>query len=107
MRYIISELLMSNIENNNDKKNCVQSKLILVKDLNEVLSIENAATLRIASRIDNTPIRGLKQILRRHQKVTNIQKIRLREIINQFGEKPTDTKADLLSLFVTSNIPST
>jgi len=74
--------LISKIENNNDKKNRVQSKLILVKELNEVLSIENAATLRIASRIDKTPIRGLKQVLRRHLKVTNIQKIRLRDIIS-------------------------
>ena len=107
MRYIISELLISKIENNNDKKNRVQSKLILVKELNEVLSIENAATLRIASRIDKTPIRGLKQVLRRHLKVTNIQKIRLRDIISQFGEKPTDKKTDLLSLFVTTNITPT
>jgi len=34
--------------------------------------------------------------------VTNIQKIRLQNIIRQFGGKPTDAKADLLSSFVSS-----
>jgi hypothetical protein len=47
---------MSNEENYDDNKNNVQSKLNLAKDLNEILSTENAATVRIASRIDQTPI---------------------------------------------------
>ena len=77
--------------------------LNLVKELNEMLSIENAAAVRIASRIDNTPIEALKEILKRHLDVTNIQKIRLQDIIRQFGGKPTDAKADLLSSFVSSS----
>ena len=63
--------------------------------------------MRIASRIDNTPIEGLKEILKRHLDVTNIQKIRLQDIIRQFGGKPTDAKADLLSSFVSSSTTTT
>ena len=93
---------MSNTENNDDGKIHVESKLNIVKELNGVLSIENAAAVRIASRIDNTPIEGLKEILKRHLDVTNIQKIRLQDMIRQFGGKPTDTRADLLSSFVSN-----
>ncbi len=98
---------MPRSENYNDSKNHVQSELNLVKELNEILSIENAAAVRIASRIDNTPIEALKEILKRHLDVTNIQKIRLQDIIRQFGGKPTDAKADLLSSFVSSSTSTT
>ena len=63
--------------------------------------------MRIASRIDTTPIEGLKEILKRHLDVTNIQKIRLQDMIRQFGGKPTDTKADLLSSFVSTTTTAT
>ena len=98
---------MFNKENYDNNKNNVQSKLNLAKELNEILSIENAAAVRIASRIDNTPIQALKQILKKHLDVTNIQKIRLQDIIRQFGGKPTDAKADLLSSFVSSSSTTT
>jgi Ca2+-binding EF-hand superfamily protein len=98
---------MDNRENYDDNKNNVQSKLNLAKELNEILSIENAAAVRIASRIDNTPIEALKEILKRHLDVTNIQKVRLQDIIRQFGGKPTDAKADLLSSFVSSSSTTT
>lgn len=51
---------MSNIENYDDNKNHVQSKLDLAKELNEILCIENAAEVRIASRIDQAPIQEVK-----------------------------------------------
>ncbi|WP_458721719.1 adenylate/guanylate cyclase domain-containing protein [Candidatus Nitrosocosmicus sp. R] len=107
MEYIITESSMSNTENNDDSKIHVESKLHIVKELNGVLSIENAAAVRIASRIDTTPIEGLKEILKRHLDVTNIQKIRLQDMIRQFGGKPTDTKADLLSSFVSTTTTAT
>ena len=94
---------MPNSENYNDSRNNFRADLNLVKELNEILSIENAAAVRIASRIDSTPIEALKEILKRHLDVTNIQKIRLQDIIRQFGGKPTDAKADLLSSFVSSS----
>ena len=98
---------MPKSENYDDSKNHVQSKLDLVKELNEMLSIENAAAVRIASRIDNTPIQALKQILKTHLDVTNIQKNRLQDIIRQFGGKPTDAKANLLLSFVSTTTATT
>ncbi|MFI5405400.1 MAG: DUF892 family protein [Nitrososphaerales archaeon] len=98
---------MPNSENYDDSRNNFRADLNLVKELNEILSIENAAAVRIASRIDNTPIEALKEILKRHLNVTNIQKIRLQDIIRQFGGKPTDAKADLLSSFVSSSSTTT
>jgi ferritin-like metal-binding protein YciE len=96
---------MSNEENYDDNKNNVQSKLNLAKDLNEILSTENAATVRIASRIDQTPIREVKRILNRHLNETNIQKNRLQKIIRRLGEEPTDAEADLSISFVSTTIP--
>ena len=98
---------MPNSENYDDSRNNFRADLLLVKELNEILSMENAAAVRIASRIDNTPIQALKQILKRHLDVTNIQKIRLQGMIRQFGEKPTDAKADLLSSFVSTTSTAT
>ena len=94
---------MPNSENYDKSRNSLRADLNLVKELNEILSIENAAAVRIASRIDNTPIEVLKEILKRHLDVTNIQKIRLQDIIRRFGGKPTDAKANLLSSFVSSS----
>jgi ferritin-like metal-binding protein YciE len=96
---------MSNEENYDDNKNNVQSKLNLAKDLNEILSTENAATVRIASRIDQTPIREVKRILNRHLNETNIQKNRLQKIIRRLGEEPTDAETDLSISFVSTTIP--
>lgn len=98
---------MPNSENYDDSRTNFRADLNLVKELNEVLSIENAAAVRIASRIDNTPIEALKEILKRHLDVTNIQKIRLQDIIRQFGGKPTDAKADLLASFATYSSTTT
>jgi class 3 adenylate cyclase len=96
-----------NGENYDNSRNNFRADLNLVKELNEILSIENAAAVRIASRIDNTPIEALKEILKRHLDVTNIQKIRLQDIIRQFGGKPTDAKADLLASFATYSSTTT
>ena len=100
-------LSVPNSENYDDSRTNFRADLNLVKELNEVLSIENAAAVRIASRIDNTPIEALKEILKRHLDVTNIQKIRLQDIIRQFGGKPTDAKADLLASFATYSSTTT
>jgi class 3 adenylate cyclase len=100
-------LSVSKRENYGDRRNDFQTNLNLVKELNNILSIENAVAERISSRIDNTPIHALKEILTRHLDVTNIQKIRLQDIIRQFGEEPTDAKADLLSSFVSTITPTT
>src|SRR5690348_15678762 len=97
---------MPNSENYDDRRNNYRADLNLLKELNEILSIENAAAVRIASRIDNTPIEGLREVLKRHLDVTNSQKSRLQNIIRQFGGRPTDANADLLSSFVSSSTAS-
>src|SRR6185503_15582700 len=98
---------MPNSENYDNSRNNLRADLNPVKELNEILSIENAASVRIASRINNTPIEALKEVLKRHLDVTNIQKTRLQDIIRQFGGKPTDAKAYLLSSFTSSSTSST
>jgi adenylate cyclase len=75
----------------------------LVENLNEALSTENASVDRIISRIDQTPIQEVKQILKQHLEETHIQKSRLKGIITGLGGKPTDAKADLSR----SNLPTT
>src|SRR4029078_8000662 len=98
---------MPNSENYDNSRNNLRADLNPVKELNEILSIENGAAVRIDSRINNTPIEALKEILKRHLDVTNIQKTRLQDIIRQFGGKPTDAKADLLSSLASSASSST
>lgn len=67
-------LPIPNGENYKDNRNNFRADPNLVKELNEILSIENAVAVRIASRIDNTPIQELKEILKTHLDVTNIQR---------------------------------
>src|SRR3954447_1830110 len=95
---------MSDKENYDGNKNHVQSKLNIVKELNVILSVENGAAVRIASRIDQTPILEVKRILKRHLNETNIHKNRLQKIISGLGEEPTDTKADLSLSFVSTTM---
>src|SRR4051794_24014494 len=95
---------MSDKENHVSNKNHVQSKLYLAKELNEILSIENATAVRIVSRIDQTPIQEVKQILKRHLNDTNIHKNRLQKIISRLGEEPTNAKADLSLSFVSTTM---
>ena len=63
--------------------------------LNEALSAENAAVDRITSRIDQTPIRELKERFQQHLEETRNQQERLTQMINRLGGKPTDSKAHL------------
>jgi ferritin-like metal-binding protein YciE len=96
---------MSHSKNYDNNKNNVQSKTNPVEDLNEILSVENASAERILSRIDQTPIREVKQRLKQHLKETYIQKSRLRRIIERLGGKPTDAKADLSLSFLSTTMP--
>ncbi|MGH9998004.1 MAG: DUF892 family protein, partial [Nitrososphaeraceae archaeon] len=83
---------------NYDNKNNVQSKSILVEDLNKILSIENASIDRIISRIDQTSLQELNRRLKQHLEETYLQRSRLQRIITELGGKPTYTKADLSRL---------
>jgi adenylate cyclase len=87
---------MSNSKNYDNNKNNVQSKTNLVKDLNKILSVENASVDRLMSRTAGTPIQEIKIRLEQHLLETRIQKKRLQRIIAELGGKPTEAKADLL-----------
>jgi ferritin-like metal-binding protein YciE len=81
--------------NNNNNNNNIELISKLVENLNEALSTENASVDRLISRINQTPIQGVKQRLKQHLEETHIQKNRLKRIITELGGKPNDTKADL------------
>lgn len=65
-----------------------------VEYLNEALSAENAAVDRITSRMEETPFLQMKQRYQQHLEETRRQQDRLSQIIKQFGEEPTDSKAN-------------
>jgi adenylate cyclase len=89
---------MINSENYGNNKNNVLSKSDLVKNLNKILSIENASIDRIISRMDETSLQELNRRLKQHLEETYLQKSRLQRIITELGGKPTYTKADLSRL---------
>jgi hypothetical protein len=75
-----------------NNKNDIQLSSNPVEDLNEILSAENASMERILSRIDQTAIHEIKQILMQHLDETFHQKVRLECIIlkNQIYQNWTD-----------------
>jgi ferritin-like metal-binding protein YciE len=83
---------MSHSKNYDNNKNNVQLISNLVESLNEALVAENASVDRIISRIDQTPIHEIKQILMQHLDETFHQKVRLECIIlkNQIYQNWTD-----------------
>ena len=69
-----------------------------IDHLNEVLSAENAAIERLEKRIQATPIEDSKKILQQHLQEEKEQQRRLENLISTYGKKPTDSKADIISL---------
>ncbi|MGH9981793.1 MAG: DUF892 family protein [Nitrososphaeraceae archaeon] len=77
---------------NNDENNK------FIDHLNELLSIENALIKRLERRILETPIKDSKNLLQQHLKEEKGQQRRLMDLISSYGKKPTDSKADVISL---------
>ncbi len=77
---------------NNDENNK------FIDHLNELLSIENAVIKRLERRILETPINDSKNLLQQHLKEEKEQQRRLMDLISSYGKKPTDSKADIISL---------
>ncbi|HEY6586793.1 MAG TPA: DUF892 family protein, partial [Nitrososphaeraceae archaeon] len=77
---------------NNDENNK------FIDHLNELLSIENAVIKRLERRILETPITDSKNLLQQHLKEEKEQQRRLMDLISSYGKKPTDSKADIISL---------
>ena len=74
-----------------------------IDNLNEVLSIENAVIERLERRILETPIQDSKKLLQQHLQEEKEQQRRLVDVISTYGKKPTDSKADLISLHSLTN----
>ena len=74
-----------------------------VDHLNEILSIENAALVRLERRIVETHIQDSKNLLQQHLQEEKEQQRRLIDVISTYGKKPTDSKADLISLHSLTN----
>ena len=82
---------------NNDENNK------FIDHLNEVLSVENAAIERLERRIQETPIQDAKKMLQQHLQEEKEQQRRLKDLISTYGKKPTDSKADIISLHSLTN----
>jgi ferritin-like metal-binding protein YciE len=80
----------------NSSKNDENNKFI--DNLNEILSIENAAIKRLERRILETPRQDSKNLLQQHLKEEKEQQRRLVDLISSYGKKPTNLKADIISL---------
>jgi ferritin-like metal-binding protein YciE len=74
-----------------------------IDHLNEILSAENAAIERLKRRILETPIQDSKKLLHQHLQEEKEQQRRLMDLISSYGKKPTDSKADLISLLSLTN----
>ena len=74
-----------------------------IDHLNEILSIENAAIGRLERRILETPRQESKNLLQQHLNEEKEQQRRLIDVISTYGKKPTDSKANLLSLHSLTN----
>jgi ferritin-like metal-binding protein YciE len=69
-----------------------------VEYLNEILSAENAIVERLNKRIQETQFEESKKTLQQElQEETNHQS-RLKDLISEYGGRPTNSKAELLSL---------
>ena len=82
--------------NDNDENNK------FIDHLNEVVSIENAAIERLERRILETHIQD-SNLLQQHLQEGKEQQRRLIDVISTYGKKPTDSKADLISLHSLTN----
>ena len=82
-----------NSSKNKDEKNK------FIDHLNELLSIENAVIERLERRILETPIKDSKNLLQQHLQEEKEQQRRLLSLISSYGKKPTNSKADIISLY--------
>ena len=85
------------------RSNDIDENNKFIDHLNEVVSIENAAIERLERRIQETAIQDSKKILQQHLQEEKEQQRRLIDLISTYGKKPTDSKADLISLHSLTN----
>jgi ferritin-like metal-binding protein YciE len=69
-----------------------------IEYLNEILSAENAVVERLNKRIQETQFEESKKLLLKELEDEMNHRSRLRDLISEYGGKPTNTKSELLSL---------
>jgi ferritin-like metal-binding protein YciE len=69
-----------------------------VEYLNEILSAENAVVERLNKRIQETQFEESKKTLQQELQEETNQQNRLKDLISEYGGRPTNSKAELLSL---------
>jgi ferritin-like metal-binding protein YciE len=69
-----------------------------IEYLNEILSAENAVVERLNKRIQETQFEQSKKLLLKELEDEMNQRSRLRDLISEYGGKPTNTISELLSL---------
>ena len=67
----------------------------LAQYLNEALSFENAAVLRLQSRVKEIQLEDAKQQLQQHLEVTREQQNRLKQLITNLGARPINDSGQL------------
>ena len=80
------------------------NKTKFIEHLNELLSLENAALDRLHRRTQETFVQNIRNSLQQQLQEEKEQQSRLRKLITDCGGKPTDAKADLLSLNSLTNV---
>lgn len=73
-------------------------RFTFLESLNDLLSAENTVIERLNKRMVETPLNESKSILQEHLKDEYKQHSRLENLIVYYGGKPTNSKADLVSL---------
>jgi ferritin-like metal-binding protein YciE len=69
-----------------------------VEYLNEILSAENAIVERLNKRIQETQFEESKKTLQQELQEETNHRSRLKDLISEYGGRPTNSKAELLSL---------
>ena len=80
------------------------NKTKFIEHLNELLSLENAALERLHRRTQETFVQNTRDSLQQQLQEEKEQQSRFRKLITDYGGKPTDAKADLLSLNSLTNV---
>src|ERR687897_449704 len=80
------------------------NKTKFIEHLNELLSLENAALDRLHRRTQETFVQNIRDSLQQQLQEEKEQQSRFRKLITDYGGKPTDAKADLLSLNSLTNV---
>jgi ferritin-like metal-binding protein YciE len=83
--------MFNSIDDKSDKKRFTEY-------INEILSAENAIVERLHNRIQETQFPEFKNTLQHELQEEKNHQSRLKNLISQYGGKPTDSKAKLLSL---------